>query len=171
MKSGDWKSTAELIGISAIVASLIFVGLQMRQSQEIALSQAHSARSGTVIEQIMSVANNPYYLSALAKRAAGNPDKVTPIEYQALMQVANGAMYSIEDAFYQHRKGFLSDEHWNASRATLKWFMSGEAHIQTRESYERNPSVWSSEFQQVVDEIIREIDASATVGGSNPNTD
>ena len=171
LKSGDWKSIAELIGIAAIVASLIFVGLQMRQSHDIALSQTHSARSGTVIEQIMSVAENQYYLSALAKRAAGKPDEITPIEHQALLQVANAAMFSIEDAFYQHRKGFLPDERWNASRANLKWFMSGDAHIQTREIYERNPSAWSSEFQKVVDEIIHEIDASTTVGINTPNTD
>ena len=35
MKS-NWKETAELIGIAAIVASLAFVGLQMRQEQAIA---------------------------------------------------------------------------------------------------------------------------------------
>lgn len=36
MRSTNWKDTAELIGITAIVASLIFVGLQMRQDQSIA---------------------------------------------------------------------------------------------------------------------------------------
>lgn len=170
MKTNDWKSIAELIGLAAIVASLLFVGLQMKQSQEIALSQTHSVRSGTVIEQIMSVAENPYYLSALAKRAAGNPDEITPVEHQALMQVANAVMYSVEDAFYQNQKGFLPDERWDASRETLRWFMSGDAHIQTREIYERNPAVWSNEFQQVVNDIIREIDASVNVGINAENT-
>ena len=32
----DWKSIAEFVGIVAIVASLIFVGLQLRQEQEVA---------------------------------------------------------------------------------------------------------------------------------------
>ena len=86
------------------------------------------------------------------------------------MQVANAAMYSLEDAFYQHKKGFLSDERWNASRETIRWFMSGEGHIQAREVYERNPSVWSNEFQQVVNEIIHEIDASATAGNGTSST-
>ena len=35
MKTRDWKDAAELVGIAAIVASLIFVGLQMKQAQEI----------------------------------------------------------------------------------------------------------------------------------------
>jgi hypothetical protein len=35
----SWKDTAELIGIAAIVASLIFVGLQLKQEQNIAIAQ------------------------------------------------------------------------------------------------------------------------------------
>ncbi len=38
MKPVVWKDVLELIGIAAIVASLIFVGLQLKQSQDIALS-------------------------------------------------------------------------------------------------------------------------------------
>ena len=39
MKPKNWKKIAELAGIAAIVASLIFVGLQMKQEQEIAYSE------------------------------------------------------------------------------------------------------------------------------------
>lgn len=40
--SRNWKDIAELIGIAAIVASLVFVGLQMRQAQEIAIVESRS---------------------------------------------------------------------------------------------------------------------------------
>ena len=43
MKSANWKGTAELVGIGAIVASLVFVGLQMRQEQEIAIVDTYGA--------------------------------------------------------------------------------------------------------------------------------
>ena len=42
MNSRDWKSYAELIGIVAIVASLVFVGMQIRQDQVIARSELTS---------------------------------------------------------------------------------------------------------------------------------
>ena len=38
----NWKQTAELVGIAAIVASLIFVGLEMRQDQNIARAELGS---------------------------------------------------------------------------------------------------------------------------------
>jgi hypothetical protein len=50
MKSRDWKDIAELIGITAIVASLIFVGLQMRQAQSIANAERRQVRVANMIE-------------------------------------------------------------------------------------------------------------------------
>ena len=40
MKSIGAKDIAEFVGIAAIVASLIFVGIQLKQSQEIAIAEA-----------------------------------------------------------------------------------------------------------------------------------
>lgn len=40
MNNTDWKSIAEFVGIAAIVASLIFVGVQLRQDRQIAFAEA-----------------------------------------------------------------------------------------------------------------------------------
>lgn len=42
MKSNSWREVAELVGIAAIVASLVFVGAQLRQEQIIARSELTS---------------------------------------------------------------------------------------------------------------------------------
>ena len=39
MKKANWREIAELIGIAAIVASLIFVGIQLRQDEQIAQAE------------------------------------------------------------------------------------------------------------------------------------
>jgi hypothetical protein len=39
MKTVSWKDIAELVGIAAIVASLIFLGLQMQQAEKIAQNE------------------------------------------------------------------------------------------------------------------------------------
>ncbi len=38
MRDSGWKAIAELVGISAIVVSLVFVGVEVQQSQQIALA-------------------------------------------------------------------------------------------------------------------------------------
>lgn len=40
MKTISWKASAEFIGVTAIIASLIFVGLQLRQEQRFASIEA-----------------------------------------------------------------------------------------------------------------------------------
>jgi hypothetical protein len=47
----DWKNTAELVGIAAIVASLIFVGVQVRQSQ----SSANVSQVASYAEQMFEL--------------------------------------------------------------------------------------------------------------------
>ena len=51
MKSNNWKDIAELVGISAIVASLVFVGMQMEQSQQLAFADSALAMSANRIEE------------------------------------------------------------------------------------------------------------------------
>ena len=51
MKTANWKSIAELIGMAAIVASLIFVGLQLRQEQAIAIVDTY----GSIVESSQGV--------------------------------------------------------------------------------------------------------------------
>ncbi len=50
MKSPSWKDLIEIVGITAIVASLIFVGLQIRQDQEIAEAQAYIDASAVLTD-------------------------------------------------------------------------------------------------------------------------
>jgi hypothetical protein len=46
LKPTNWKTVAEFVGITAIVGSLIFVGLQLRQEQAIAIVDTY----GSVVE-------------------------------------------------------------------------------------------------------------------------
>jgi hypothetical protein len=51
LKSANWKGIAELIGIAAIVASLVFVGMQMEQSQKLAFAESALIMGANAIEQ------------------------------------------------------------------------------------------------------------------------
>ncbi len=54
----DWKSFAELLGITAIVASLIFLGLQLKQSQATAISEMAASQVASLIEENNAVIGN-----------------------------------------------------------------------------------------------------------------
>lgn len=66
MKSISWKAIAEFLGATAIVASLIFVGLQLRQEQRVASIEAgfnlvesfYEQRNGTIENAAIWVKGN-----------------------------------------------------------------------------------------------------------------
>lgn len=54
----------QVLGIFALVASIVFVGMQLRQSQQIATSQALQSRVDGSIPILLTSAENPYFVSA-----------------------------------------------------------------------------------------------------------
>ena len=50
MKTLDWKIIAELIAIAALIASLLFVGLQLQQDREIATAQLFADYDNPILE-------------------------------------------------------------------------------------------------------------------------
>ena len=52
MKKVSVDVWVQLIGMLSVLAGLLFVGLEMRQSQEIAISATHQARSQVLIDMI-----------------------------------------------------------------------------------------------------------------------
>ena len=50
MNFKEWNEIAELVGVAAIVASLIFVGFQMKQTQDIARTEVYLGLYSTGVE-------------------------------------------------------------------------------------------------------------------------
>ena len=76
MRNVGWKDIAELVGIAAIVASLIFVGMQMRQDQEIAIVDALSLRVVTTAELAGLISENrDVWVQATKGEALSEPEE------------------------------------------------------------------------------------------------
>ena len=161
MKSPDWKSTAELIGIAAIVASLIFVGLQLKQSQDIALSQASQARTSTTVDIIVNSAENAHFISSLAKRQGGSSATESAEDRAAMRQYSIAILYLYEDQHFQYLNGFLPEERWRAARDTLAMFLSGKSAIPIRTTYEEFPGRYTTTFQSIMNDLIAGAESEA----------
>ena len=126
MKSSSWKDYVEIIGIAAIVASLIFVGLQMKQSQQIALSAIYQARSDSSMAIRMAPLESETLLSARTKQRNGEGDSLTLEEQTALRSLLIGQITYLENVHYQYINGFISEEHWQTNREEIKGILRRE---------------------------------------------
>lgn len=120
MKSRNLQSWIEILGIFAVVASLIFVGMEMRQSHEISLSQAYQSRVASVVEWNSAFAANPAALSAYRKSADGETDEITTAEHDALRSTMLGLFHLFDNAHLQYEMGFVSEDFWAMTRENLK---------------------------------------------------
>jgi hypothetical protein len=94
-KISEWL---QVIGMFGVIASLVFVGLQMRQTHEIALSSIYQSRSNAVTELNMSTTGSPELLSAIAKSYTGRAGEISTIERVALEQYVAANFYIMENS-------------------------------------------------------------------------
>ena len=154
MKSEDLQAWLQIAGLFGVIASLIFVGLEMRQAQQIARSEAMQARTDTTVFAILEAASNPYVLSASAKPA----EERTGEEQSALYITNTALLFSYENIFLQYQSGFIPNERWEATRSNLKLNLENTSDTGFRSIFESSPSGWSKSFGALVNELTAEID-------------
>ena len=130
-KLNDWMQVG---GIFALVASLIFVGLEMRQSQKIALSAAYQARADSSMVIRMAAVESEALQSAKGKFRQGQGlENLSPEELSAVLDLMAGNMIYLANMHYQYVNGFISEEHWQTNRAELTSLLSRDAEWRGRQ--------------------------------------
>ena len=143
-KLNDWL---QVFGLFALVASLIFVGLQMRQDREIALSAIYQARAQMTIDINLASTNPVDFVSATAKIYAGESDDITSEEFVTLEYNLAASMVLMENNHYQYELGDLSESHWARTRRDLHCMLSLPLLRSLLSGWE-----FRLEFQEVMDE-------------------
>lgn len=123
-KLNDWM---QVVGIFAVVASLIFVGLQMKQSQEIAIASQYQERYTAAMEFWSSRQQNEILsrrLGELLIKRHGLPDDMdentTPETLGAVWADAKKVLLVFDNQHFQYESGFLTEEAWRPYRAGIK---------------------------------------------------
>lgn len=153
-KLNDWL---EVIGIFAVVASLIFVGLELRQAQVISMAQAYQERAIAASEWSTTLVANPVAVSAYLKITAGHQrgDELTDEERYVGRHTHVALFHLYDNAHYQFLNGLLSEEVWSMVRENLKRSMRRPF---SREIYVSRSEYARPTFRAVVEELEREID-------------
>jgi len=122
-KLNDWM---QVFGIFAVVASLIFVGFQMKQSQEIAIANQYQARAVTAVElqearqqsEVISRREGQLWMDSYGL-PDGFDENLTAEEFGVLIFDARRVLYAYDNNHFQYNAGFITEEAWQANRATI----------------------------------------------------
>jgi hypothetical protein len=119
-KDLGWKDTLELIGIAAIIASLIFVGLQLKQSQDIAIASQYHARAALSVQHF-SAEMESGDLKFWGSRDRWKADNDLSIEDRGRAVLRSAAyLIMVDNHYYQYEAGFLEEDVWQNQLNGLK---------------------------------------------------
>ena len=123
MKKISLDTWIQLVGMLSVVAGLIFVGIEMRQTQRVALAAQQQQRAAALIEIIgtFSEANSPLsWLDFVSKDF-----DVSTENSRALGENAAYQLWMIyENDYLQYELGLMDNEIWEAKLAAMRYLVS-----------------------------------------------
>lgn len=119
MSLTDLASLGSFVSGIAVLASLIFVGFQMRQNTQAvkaAASQAHSANYHQLVSHIIEHAD----VARIWRRGLEQFDSLTDDERVRFLVFLSGAFRFFEATRLQWRHGQLDSEHWHNVESNVR---------------------------------------------------
>ena len=113
MKKVSLDTWIQLLGMFSVVAGLIFVGLEMQQTQRIALANQQQARTELNSNRLLTELELFREIGADAITAGLQWSDMTIQQKAIRQQVQRWFWALIENNFFQNEMGLLSDDLWS----------------------------------------------------------
>jgi len=151
-KLNEWLQLVASVGV---ILSLIFVGLEIQQSREIAMADIYQQRAAMVIDVQLGTLLWDDIHAAMRKSIHGEPLSEEEDIQLGLFQLPWFSYW--ENNHYQYQIGLLSEEQWLSSRnAMLNQFTLAPRY---REWWIENRDEWRQSFAREVDQVLAEAEA------------
>lgn len=100
-----WAAIGQLVGAIGVIASLVFVGIQVRQSVRAAKATAFQGLVSTIIAVNMAHIENPEILEVIDR--AGKGETLSASEHRLYVSLVLSAVRLAQSAHYQVQLGLL----------------------------------------------------------------
>lgn len=135
----SFTGLTNFLGVVGVIGSLIFVGLELRQSQKIALGNQIQERANMAADFILTnLQGSGAGRQLLAIRKEGlnlnlvDPDTLNDEQYEAFNLIQDWRVNSIENVFQQYALGLLPDDVWSQVESRM---MSHYSNCKLRHYY------------------------------------
>ena len=111
-------SIGEIVGAIAVVVSLIYLAVQVRQNTKIVAANTFQAVSSSASYTSMEIAQSPH-LSRLVLKLFGENGDLSPEESMQAQLVFRAIFRNYENYFYQYSRGYFEEEVWDGYMRTM----------------------------------------------------
>ena len=109
----DWDAIGamgELVGAIGVIATLFYLSSQIRRNSRALEAATNQAVADATQERLLAVAQSPELAAAYAK--VGIDESLSPAEEIQVAFFTRATFRGVQNAFFQHRSGLISDEAW-----------------------------------------------------------
>ena len=146
MRKASLDVCIQFIGLLSVVAGLLFVGMEMRQTQRIALASETSNRMYQVLIQTINSSSETGV--DWTKMVFGDYSELSESEKIAKRNNASQGWLLVENDFNLYKLGLLSEEVWQAKSGLIDVYYN---QCPLRDIYELRRPLMPVEFVQIVE--------------------
>ena len=146
---------SEIVAAIAVIASLIYVGRQVRENTTATKSAAAQAMAGAV-NGYVGLINSSTNLADILHRGATGMNKLQGGEVIQFGAFLDQMFINCEAVYYQWRDGVLDERLWDTYRHVIVDMMSQEG---SREWWANRRHWFGTEFADSVEELCSEVPA------------
>lgn len=152
----DLSTVASLISSVAVLISLIYLAIQVRQAERNQQASIRQGRATRAVDIILA-AGDPALSEALPKGVAGDA-AITPGEFNQFAAIYGAFLASAEDTYLQYREGLISDSLYASFTGSWRQTM---AQPGVRALWRLRRGGFESGFAAFIDTLMRETELAA----------
>ncbi len=155
LKLSEWANLAEIIGGIAIVCSLLFVGLEVRENTRVTMLTSDRSLDQQNLALNLSIANSPDFAEILV-RAEMNRDTLSVIERSRFDNYCFSRFGGYENVVANFTEGFVSEDEYNVWSEHFKYRFDKPGYrqfwIEYRSGYFPQFRNWADEQYRIVED-------------------
>ncbi len=108
MSLSDLAALGSFVSGVAVLVSLIYLALQVRQTKRNQQISIRHSRASRIVELQLALADSA--VAAAWLHGSWSPQEITPTEVSQFMSLCRALFFHFEDSFYQREEGLLNDD-------------------------------------------------------------
>jgi hypothetical protein len=148
----DRKFFIEVVGLLAVVLSLIFLGLEVQQNSLLMRSQVRDSITDKQIAFFSLIAGNSETANSVQKAIAGAPD-MSPAEQQQFLHWSSAALRMWENEWYQYQNGLFDQSEFTPRMEVWRALARNPSF---RDQWRSSMTRYSPDFREQMDILIEE---------------
>ena len=154
---------AEVASGIGVIASLIYLAVQIKQNSKMVAAQTFQSISSTSSDLAFRMGETPE-LATLTAAALGDGEGLTREQHLQIDLIMRSAFRNFENYYYQYMRGFLEQDMWEGFRQTMLAMIHGKVG---RDWWSRNKIGFGKRYREFIDRELETFSPPARpwVGG------